>query len=137
MMLKRVSLILAILWTTAIMAMCWVPMSLFGSGDDAGHGLFDIPYFDKVVHFSIFVGFAVLWHLATSGARRSFQIVAWGIGLAILTEVVQQLPLIGRESGFDDAAFDVAGLLLGALVMRRLTASTSRKPASALAETSA
>lgn len=137
MTLKRVSMILAILWTTAIMAMCWVPMSLFGSGDDPGHGLLDIPYFDKVVHFGVFVGFAVLWHLAASGARRSFQIVAWGIGLAILTEVVQQLPLIGRESGLDDAAFDVAGLLLGTLIMRRLAAARTWKPASSLAETSA
>jgi hypothetical protein len=137
MTLKRVSLILAILWTTAIMAICWVPMSLFGSGDDTGRRLFDIPYFDKIVHFGVFLVFAVLWHLATSGPRRSFQIIAWGTGLAILTEVVQQLPLVGRESDLDDVACDVAGLLLGTLIMRRLAASTTRKPASALAETSA
>lgn len=137
MTLKRMSWILAILWTAAIMAICWVPLSLLGSDDDPGHGLFDIPYFDKVVHFGVFVVFAVLWHLATSGKRRSIQIVAWGTGLAILTEVVQQLPLVGRQSDLDDVACDVAGLLLGTLIMRRLAASTSRRQAVALAETSA
>jgi len=137
MSLKRAFLILAILWTLGIMAVCWVPMSLFGSGDGTGRGLFDIPYFDKIVHGAVFLGFAVLWHLATSGTRRSFQIVAWGVGLAILTEVVQQLPLIGRQADLDDIGWDVAGLVLGTLIVRRLTASTSRKPASALAETSA
>jgi hypothetical protein len=132
---KRVSLILAVLWTLVIMAVCWIPMSLLGSDGGTGGGIFDIPYFDKIVHFGVFVGFAVLWHLATTGPRQSLRIIAWGIGLAILTEVVQQLPLIGRQSDVEDAACDVAGLVLGTLVVRWLMASTSRNKASTLAET--
>jgi glycopeptide antibiotics resistance protein len=137
MTLKRAFLTLAILWTLGIMTVCWVPISLFGSDDGPGRAMFDIPYFDKVVHFGIFLVFAMLWHLATTGSRQSLQIVVWGIGLAILTEVVQKLPIVGRQSDIDDAACDIAGVLLGVLIFRWLAATTARKLTPTLAETPA
>jgi VanZ family protein len=136
MTLKRAFHILAAGWTLVIMGLCWIPASLLVESGGAEERILGIPL-DKVIHFSIFLGFAILWHLAKTESRHSMRIVVGGIVLAILTEVVQGLPMIARQSDVDDAVFDIAGVLVGTLIMRRVVTISARKSAATLAETTA
>jgi hypothetical protein len=107
------------LWTLFILGVCWVPAPWLGhAGVDEGGWTWNIPHLDKIIHLGLFAIFAILWARVdlprrSSGWTVSLWIFGLGVILAILTEVVQDLPAIGRDSGLDDALADVAGLLVG------------------------
>lgn len=70
---------------------------------------------DKVVHFGLFLAFAMLWRRAGVGA-------AWIIGLggafALLMEPYQGLLIPGRAADPYDALMNLAGLAAGLLISR-------------------
>ena len=85
---------------------------------EEGSSWFDIPNLDKVVHWGIFVVFTVLWlRLGTSRWRYAW-VALGGLALAVVTEMVQTLPWIGRDGGLDDGITDVIGVVLGLIVAR-------------------
>ncbi len=108
-------LVIAILWSVMMMVMCWLPRAIVREVKD-GSSWFDIPHFDKVIHGAIFVGFALLWMRAGSGRLRWLWVLAAGVLFAGLTEVVQGLPVVGRDASFADGLADVVGVLLGILL---------------------
>jgi hypothetical protein len=108
---------LAALWTLAIMVLCWMPRYIVEEVEE-GSSWFEIPNLDKVVHWGIFVVFAVLW-LRTSTSRRRYAWVALGgLALAVITELVQTIPAINRNAGLDDGITDLIGVALGLAVAR-------------------
>jgi hypothetical protein len=128
---------MATLWTLAIMALCWLPMDSIPKQGGSGFWLFDLPFFDKIVHFGIFAVFAVFWSMAAPGPAHAKKILAGGVVLAVLTEVVQMLPAIGRQSDLDDGLCDVAGVLVGLGAMAFVFGYLTRRSAGRLARSSA
>lgn len=115
----RFRLILASLWTVVILVLCWTPRQYVQKAEENTQW-FAIPNFDKVVHWGIFVAFTVLW-LRTSRSRTRYPAVAIaGLGLAVLTELGQLLPRIGRDASVADGITDMIGLALGMILARRL-----------------
>jgi hypothetical protein len=120
---------LAILWTILILVGTLMPQGDWVQGVERGGRWIQIPYFDKVVHFTLFAGFVVLWWLASDSPRaRLVAILAAGLALAALTELGQAIPFLKRDAGLDDLAADLAGCVLAAagvlwLARRRVPAS--------------
>jgi VanZ family protein len=131
--LRGFRLATAILWTIVIMVLCWLPRG-------AIHRLeyestwFKLPNFDKVVHAGIFVVFSLLWVRVWSSPRQRLWAIVGGFGLAVLTELGQLVPSVGRDASFADGLTDCAGVLLGIAVAplleplaRRIETSIFRK----------
>jgi VanZ family protein len=81
-------------------------------------------HLDKVIHFSIFLAFALFWHLdSASGAARTLLTTMLFAGAI---EGLQGL-LPYRDSDWWDLAAGVAGGVVGALIV--LWAARRRRPA--------
>ncbi len=115
----RFRIILAALWTAVILVLCWAPRQYVQEAEENAPW-FAIPNLDKVVHWGIFVVFAVLW-LRTSGSRGRYPAVALaGLALAVVTEVGQLMPQVGRDGSVADGITDLIGLTLGLILARWL-----------------
>lgn len=106
------SLILAVAWTLAILALCSIP------GDELPQ--VRLISADKIGHFTIFAGFGWLWmrSLRMNVRSRFRWVVAAGLSYAVLTEIYQGIVPIGREPDAWDAVANSAGLLAGAGLWR-------------------
>lgn len=112
----RFRLATALVWSVLMLVMCWLPRGVVHEVQD-GSSWFKIPNFDKVVHGSIFVIFAVLWMRVSARGDRAFWVLWAGCMVAVLTEVVQELPMVGRDASFADGLADLAGLVIGLLLL--------------------
>jgi uncharacterized protein (DUF486 family) len=104
--------IIAVLWTLAILTLCWLP------GDvvrvvEKDSSWFQIPNLDKLVHWGIFVLFALLWLRVGTSRWRFLWVGLGGLVMAVVTEVVQTIPIIGRDGSLDDGVTDCIGVLIG------------------------
>jgi VanZ family protein len=119
-LVMRLRLAAAVAWTLVIMLLCWLPKRVVRRA--ARVPWFGIPHLDKVVHAGIFVVFAILWLRALKARGRSGY--AWvalgGLFLAVLTEVGQLIPWVGRDASVEDTLTDVAGLVVGLVAAARL-----------------
>jgi VanZ family protein len=106
-------------WALVIMALCWLPHGVVRKVEN-GSSWFEIANLDKAVHAGIFAVFGVLCLRALAGPKRAIQVVLLGLALAALTELVQELPLIGRDAGFDDVFADLVGVIAGVLIGLRI-----------------
>jgi len=102
----------AIGWTVMILALCWMPRSVVATAGEETR-LFKIPNFDKLVHLSLFVGFAFLWLKASIGPRRYLYVFLGGLALAVGSELGQLSGFVNRDARLDDGVFDMLGVLLG------------------------
>ena len=105
-----------IIWTLVIGILCCMPGSMIPN-----EGGFAIPNFDKLVHLSLFGGFAFLWDLYLSNKisdtkrlLRLFFLVfilanAYGIGM----ELVQKCCIPMRDYDESDIIADMVGAGLG------------------------
>jgi VanZ family protein len=107
--------VMAILWTIVIMVLCWLPGGVVHRLEDRS-SWFEIHNLDKLIHAGIFVIFSILWARVSSRRRRFGWIALGGFGLAVLTEIVQELPIVGRDGSAADAITDVVGVLAGIAV---------------------
>jgi hypothetical protein len=109
---KAARLAMAVLWTLVILILCWMP------GDwvqevEGGSPWFQIPDLDKVIHWGIFVAFTVLWLRTSTSRWRYLWVALAGLAVAVVTEVVQELPAIGRDGEVGDAITDLIGVAIG------------------------
>ncbi len=74
---------------------------------------FRLPNLDKVVHFILFFVFAILWVRAVRWPRKPLAIGIMGLVLTIVTELGQELPVVGRDATLGDGLTDLSGLLIG------------------------
>jgi hypothetical protein len=114
--LTRYRLVMAVVWTVVIMTLCWMPKFVVEDIEDES-SWFRIPNFDKLVHCGIFVVFSILWARVWSARRRFAWVVLAGFVLAIVTELVQELPIVGRDASLYDTLTDATGVLLGIAVV--------------------
>ena len=122
--------IAAWLWTLLIFVLCWTPRALVPEGEGP-RTMFLIPHFDKVVHFTLFVGFAYLWLAA--GTIRAWWVVVLGIAAAVVSELGQANSIVRRDANWPDGFADTAGVAVGLLAYyatrrRRLTADPVTTP---------
>lgn len=110
----RVRVGLALGWTLLILILCWMPTRDLGLARDDSRWL-KIPHLDKLVHATLFGGFALLWFQVTSFRRSWPLIVAAGLFMAVGTEYVQGLPFVGRDADIWDGLADSVGLFLGTI----------------------
>jgi VanZ family protein len=108
---------IAVLWTLAIVTMCWLPGEFLQSVEVESF-LWKMPNLDKFIHWGMFTTFSVVW-LRVGNSRLRFVAVAFaGFTLAALTEIVQALPVIGRQAEMADFLTDLFGLLAGIVAGR-------------------
>lgn len=113
--LKVLRLAMAVLWTVVICFLCWMPGRWVQEVGRASPW-FELPDLDKVVHWGIFVLFTVLW-LRTGTSRWRYAWVALGgLAMAAITELVQNLPAVGRDAEVADAITDLIGVAIGLAV---------------------
>lgn len=115
----RFRIILAALWTAVILVLCWTPSQYVQEAEENAPW-FAFPNLDKIVHWGMFVVFAILWLRASRSRTRYPAVALAGLGLAILTEVGQLLPQIGRDASLADGITDMIGLTLGLILARWL-----------------
>lgn len=109
--------LLASAWTLVILALCWIPSHLLRV-KESGPRPFLFAHIDKLVHFSLFAGFAFLW--ARVGRPRAGLVLAAGVALAILTELGQELPIVGRDADVLDGLADAIGVAVGLLAFEAI-----------------
>jgi VanZ family protein len=111
----RFRILAAVGWTNLIMVLCWMPKYLVQDIEKES-SWFEIPHLDKVVHWALFVIFSILWLRVRSSRRAFWWVILLGLGLAVLTEVVQGLAVIGRDTSIADMVTDGIGVVVGVLV---------------------
>ncbi len=103
---------LAVLWTLLILILCWIPRTVMEVVEQDATW-FMIPNVDKVVHWGMFVVFAIFWIRVGSSPRRYFWVILGGIALAVVSELGQELPMVGRDATLGDGVTDLIGILIG------------------------
>jgi hypothetical protein len=102
-------------WTLLILILCFIPADWLGLVIvEEGPARLPLPSPDKLVHFLLFSGFAALWTLVAWPRRAVGRVAVAGLALAVLTELVQDLPAIARDGNLPDALADTLGVLAGA-----------------------
>lgn len=99
-------------WTLLVFVLCWTPRQFVPEGEGP-RVVFLFPYFDKVVHFVLFAGFAFLWLFA--GVRRIGWVFAAGVAVAVITELGQANSIVRRDANWPDGFADTLGVLAGIL----------------------
>ena len=109
----------ALCWTALILLLTLLP------GKDVPNTFFDrIPYFDKWVHATLFLGFVILWSwgLYKNRSSRHFLpaliiIALAGIMLGIGIEYLQRTKLVGRDFDVWDMVADAPGALVAVVIL--------------------
>lgn len=128
-LLMRTTTWLAIGWTLLILVLCWTPPRHLPASETAP-SLFKFAHADKVIHAAIFAGFALLWRRATAPSS-ALVIAVSGFALAIITELGQATPIVGRDADLWDGLADGVGVAIGlaaaAWLFRRPMASITNQ----------
>ena len=94
---------LAFSGTAAVLVLCfWPGWAMAGISEAVPR----FPHFDKLVHFSMFTAFGLLWMLS---GRKAGVVLAMACALAVVTEMGQGLSMIGRDPDLLDCVADLLG----------------------------
>ncbi len=106
--------VLAIGWTVGILAACSIP------GNDLPDLELDLLRPDKIVHFSLFLGFGWLWLRALPRTLRFRLTLVLGLGAlyAVGTEIYQGLLPWDRTPDVMDAVANLIGLFTASGIQR-------------------
>ncbi len=107
-------------YSGAVLAIYWVALFIGTHIPQLPNVAPDVPYFDKVLHFSAYAGLAFLLAAAftmrlSMSARRY---VAIFVGLSLygaLDELIQAIPGLGRQADVMDWLADLSGVTCGLL----------------------
>jgi VanZ family protein len=102
----------AVVWTLIILTLCWLPSNVMQEVERDSFWS-RIHSLDKVVHGGIFVLFSIFWLRVGSSPWRVLWVALGGLVLAVVTEFVQLLPIIGRDATIGDGLSDWIGALIG------------------------
>ncbi|MEJ7638396.1 MAG: VanZ family protein [Singulisphaera sp.] len=105
--------LLASAWTVVILAIFLVPSDWLPVAEarlSSSHFL--LPR-DKLVHSGMFAILSVLWMRVMPTRGWTVLVSVGGLALAILTELGQGLPMIGRDPDRLDALADAVGTFVG------------------------
>jgi VanZ family protein len=98
--------------------------------------LFNLPHFDKIVHFGIFA--VLLWIFLTesekqlgTGIKNTYKILIAFILFAAVSEVIQYYYIVGRSGSIYDFLADITGFISGSIfyyfIWKNLINMVSRK----------
>ena len=109
------SYLLAIGWTLGILIACSIP------GEDLPELGFDLFQYDKLIHFTFFLGFGWLWLKALPArlTNRFVWIGLTGLIYSIATELYQGILPWERSPDPMDALANILGLLAALLIHER------------------
>ena len=110
----KIALVLAVLWTLLISTSCLLPASSFKPFS------FDTTILiDKLVHFTLYSVFFVLWSLALGlkKKRQLFILMAVSITFGVLIEILQATMSLGRSYELDDIIANTIGSVLGLVML--------------------
>lgn len=99
-------------WTALLLAACVAPARWLGLQEVSFKG-FGILTADKLIHATLFAGYAFFWAMGKRGRGVTARVVSVGLALAVLTELAQALPFIRRDPDPFDTLADVTGLAIG------------------------
>jgi VanZ family protein len=113
----------ALLWGFVIFIVISMP-----PGNIPKTGLFNIPYFDKIVHFGLFTVFGMLlsagfYKQREKGMLRQYFIlltILTGLFYGSITEVLQHFYFTGRDGNMFDAMANLFGTVFGVILFRLL-----------------
>ena len=104
---------MAVCWTALLLIGCWWPAELMPV-DESSTASIEIPHLDKLIHASLFTGFAFLWFRSgRPSPRRAALVLSASLCLAVVSELGQAVPPIKRDPDVGDALADAAGAALG------------------------
>jgi len=78
--------------------------------------LIDIPNLDKIVHFTMYFGFVLLWNFAFQQKRKNvspYYIFAVSIAFGLIIETLQFWMNLGRNFELYDIIANIIGSILG------------------------
>jgi hypothetical protein len=114
---RRVRIGAAVGWTALILFLCLLPADWWGLPVvEEDYFRIPLPSPDKLIHFTLFAGFAVLWVAAGWPRYWVAATIAAGLALAVGTEVLQNVPALGRDGNVMDTLADGLGVLAGAAI---------------------
>ena len=120
--------LLASAWTIVVLALCLVPSHLLPVAEGVlTSSQFLLPG-DKIVHYGMFAGLSILWLRVRPTRGWTGVVCVGGLALAILTELGQGLPMIGRDPDAFDAFADAVGTFCGVGAFWSWRALTAASP---------
>lgn len=111
----------ALLWGLVIFLAISMP-----PGNIPKTGLFNIPYFDKIVHFGLFTVFGMLLSLGLFKQReegllrQNFVLltILTGLFYGSITEILQHFYFTGRDGNWFDVMANLFGTVFGVIIFR-------------------
>jgi hypothetical protein len=119
--------LLASVWTILILALCLVPSDWLPISEAKLPSSQWLLPRDKMVHYGMFASLSILWMRVRTTWRGTGLVCVGGLTLAILTELGQGMPMVGRDPDPLDAFADAVGTIAGVGVYwawRALTTSS-------------
>ena len=110
---KKIFFLLAILWTLAVTF-----LSLASLGD-VGSAI-KVPYKDKLVHFTFYLMFVILWSLFFKNSKYNYKILFAAIGYGIAMEICQKLFTTTRSADVFDVTANTIGAIVGLLIITKI-----------------
>lgn len=104
---------LAIAWACLILVACWLPPAALPQESGTTAGKLQV---DKLIHFALFAVFAWLGMGAEIARGRAGRVFGVGVLLAVVSELGQAVPIVGREPGLPDLLADALGAFAGVVV---------------------
>lgn len=106
---------LSIAWTVLLLSLCLAPERIVPNENALPIKRY-IPFFDLMVHFSLFAGFVLSWMQVAKGFFPRLAVVFVGVFLALATEIAQGIPMIHRDPSKLDLLADIVGIILGVVI---------------------
>lgn len=113
--LKKGVKVFAPLWLLLITVLFFLPGSALPS-----EGLFDLPYFDKVVHVSFFAVLLFSWRFFFGHtAKVTWLLLGLALCYGVAVEIIQHYFVANRSFDLLDIVADLLGSVAGLLVWSR------------------
>lgn len=107
---------------SSVVAYVWTCLVVIGSSIPGGStpsiSAFDVPHFDKLVHFIMYFGIVFLWSAKNDqvGKNDLVKIFLGSICLGILMEVLQNSVFVDRSFEFLDIIANIMGSIMGLII---------------------
>jgi VanZ family protein len=102
----------AVIWLLLISVLFFLPGAAL-----PGKGLFDIPHFDKLVHFGFFTVLLFLWRFHFGlAAKYNYLLLLGALCYGFAVELVQHYLIANRSFDVNDVFADMAGATVGVLI---------------------
>ena len=102
-----------------------ITLWFLSAGNPAPKGGPEIPHLDKAAHVILFMVFTIIYirdrlkfnGLKTIPSKYFFWAFLVILPFAILVEILQEILNLGRDGDFMDVLYDIAGFLLGSVIL--------------------